>query len=118
MYEIGNIIPRIIWSMAAAPENGVPILFTKIDLKDGYWRMIFNKDSSWNFAFAYILRTETEVTDNDVKLVIPHALQMEWLESPLFFCAATETARNVDNKYFSENKPMQPHQDEDIVVDI
>ena len=34
--ELGNIIPRIIWSMARAPNIGVPILFSKIDLKDGY----------------------------------------------------------------------------------
>ena len=36
MFELGNVIPRIIWEMAKAPENGIPLLFTKIDLKDGY----------------------------------------------------------------------------------
>ena len=31
MYELGNIIPRIIWNMAKAPDTSVPILFSKID---------------------------------------------------------------------------------------
>ena len=33
MLELGNVIPRLIHAMAAAPYNGVPLLFTKIDLK-------------------------------------------------------------------------------------
>ena len=36
MYELGNVIPQIIWQMALTPNNGVPILFSNIDLKDGY----------------------------------------------------------------------------------
>ena len=43
MYELGNVIPRIIWQMALAPDTGVPILFSKIDLKDGYWRMVVDE---------------------------------------------------------------------------
>ena len=34
MYKLGNVIPRIIWTMATSPDNGVQILFSKIDLKD------------------------------------------------------------------------------------
>ena len=43
MYELGNVIPCIIWQMTSALENGVPLLFTKIDLNDGYWRMVVVK---------------------------------------------------------------------------
>ena len=35
MYELGNVIPRIIHTMAAAPNTGIPFLFSKVDLKDG-----------------------------------------------------------------------------------
>jgi len=28
MYKLDNIIPRIIWTMATSPDNGVPILFS------------------------------------------------------------------------------------------
>jgi len=34
-----------------------------------------------------------------VKLVIPTLLQMGWIESPPYFCAASETARYVTENY-------------------
>jgi len=114
MYELGNVIPRFIWAMANAPENGVPLLFTKIDLKDGYWRMVVDKREVWNFA--YVLPPEK--SDDEVMLVIPNPLQMGWSESPAFFCAATETARDVADEYFELTEPIRPHPSEDIVVNI
>ena len=70
MYELGNVIPRIIWSLARAPDTGVPILFSKIDLKDGYWRMIVNEHEVWNFA--YVLQSLNK--DDPIQIVIPNAL--------------------------------------------
>ena len=52
MYELGNVIPQIIWQMTLVPKNGAPILFSKIDLKDGYWRMVVNEHDAWNFAYV------------------------------------------------------------------
>jgi hypothetical protein len=74
MYELGNVIPRIIWAMATAPDTGVPILFSKIDLKDGYWRMVVNSHEAWNFA--YVLPPAHP--DDPPELVVPDALQMGW----------------------------------------
>ena len=74
MYKPSNIIPRSIWAMATAPDTGVPILFSKIDLKDGYWRMVVNSNEAWKFA--YLL---TPVNPDDPpELVVPDALQMGW----------------------------------------
>ena len=88
MYELGNVIPRIVHTIAHMPNPHIPILFAKIDLKDGYWRMVVNALDAWNFA--YVLPTIKPTTDPE--LVIPDSLQMGWSESPPFFCAATETA--------------------------
>ena len=71
MYELGNVILQIILNMVTAPNTGVLIFFFKIDLKEGYWHMIFNEKDLWNFA--YVLPTEN--ADNDAYLVIPYALQ-------------------------------------------
>ena len=68
--------------MARAPDTGVPILFSKFDLKDGYWRMVVDEDKAWNFA--YVLPPKND--DDPIMLVIPNALQMGWSESPPFFC--------------------------------
>ena len=43
-YELGNVIPRLIWQMALAPDTGVPILFSKIDLNDGYVLEVYIED--------------------------------------------------------------------------
>ena len=114
MYELGNVIPRIIWAMARAPDTGVPILFSKIDLKDGYWRMVVNEDDAWNFAYVLPTLNNTD----EIQLVIPNALQMGWSESPAFFCAATETARDLADSYYSEDKHMTPHEDEKTIMKI
>ena len=43
---------------------------------------------------------------------------MGWSESPPFFCAATETARDIAESNFSSPTTQQAHPMEDIVFDI
>ena len=52
-------------------------------------------------------KTQTTSLD-DIEIVIPHALQMGWSESPPFFCAATETARDIIETYYN-TFPNIPH---------
>ena len=68
-------------------------MFAKLDIKDGYWRMSVEKGAEWNFA--YILPATASQSIKDAELAIPPAAQMGWKESPAFFCAAWETARDV-----------------------
>ena len=37
MAELGNVLPRLIYAVATAPDARGPILFSKLDIKDGYW---------------------------------------------------------------------------------
>lgn len=76
-----------------APDAQGPILFSKLDIKDGYWRMVVPEDEEWNFA--YVLPKQHP--DEPTQLVIPSSLQMGWTDSPAYFCAASETARDVAN---------------------
>ena len=78
--------------------------------------MVVKDDSAW--SFAYIPPSETEVGKKDIELIIPNTLQRGWLESPPFFCASNKAARDVGNKYSTDNTPMQSHLDEDIIMDI
>jgi hypothetical protein len=87
--ELGKVLPRIIDFMATAPQ-GQTVMFSKIDLSDGFWRMIVNQDDCWNFAYVM-----PDPPGSPIRLVIPHALQMGWTESPGYFCAATETGRDL-----------------------
>ena len=114
MYELGNVIPRIIWAMALSKDKTTPFMFTKVDLKDGYWRMAVNEHDAWNFA--YVLPGAGP--DDPVQLVIPDALQMGWSESPPFFCAATETARDIIDEKMRNNVVVPEQPMENIMMDI
>ena len=35
--ELSNILPCLIYTVTTAPNNQGPILFSKLDIKDGYW---------------------------------------------------------------------------------
>ena len=69
--------------------------FSKLDVKDGFWQMVVEKDSAWNFAYVLPSEDGTVPALQDIELVVPDALQMGWCESPPFFCTASETARDV-----------------------
>jgi hypothetical protein len=73
------------------PRGRRPILFSKLDIKDGYWRMVVPEDNEWHFAHVLPKASLDEPTN----LVIPSSLQMGWCDSPAYFCAASETALDV-----------------------
>jgi hypothetical protein len=52
MAELGNILPRLIYTVATADDAQGPVLFSKLDIKDGYWRMVVLEEDEWNFAYV------------------------------------------------------------------
>ena len=80
---------RIIHAFAEVDPN-VNVFMAKWDIKDGFWRMDCEKGEEWNFAYV-LPQPEGE----PIKLVIPTLLQMGWVKLPPYFCAATETTRDV-----------------------
>ena len=114
MYELGNVIPRLVHAMATTTDHTTPFMYTKVDLKDGYWRMVVNPGDAYNFA--YVLPPAKPTTDPE--LVIPESLQMGWSESPAFFCAATETARDEAHRTAFLPIHFPAHQMEDIIMAI
>jgi hypothetical protein len=79
----------------ATADPDTPIFFTKIDIKDGYWRMRVCNEGKWNFTYTLPPLSPT----HELILVICLALAMGWLDSPPFFCAVTETARDIMHEY-------------------
>src|SRR5687767_5701392 len=92
MQELGKVLPRIIYTLANAP-NGPPALFVRLDIKDGFWRMVVPPEAKFNFA--YVLPTPPGGDPSDIQIVVPSLLQMGWTNSPPYFCTATKTARNI-----------------------
>ncbi len=66
----------------------------KWDIKNGFWKMDAEEGAEWNFL--YVL---PQHLGQPSYLVVPTLLQMGWVESPPFFCAASEMARDVAQDY-------------------
>jgi hypothetical protein len=98
MAQLGNVLPRLICFVATAPVERGPLVFSKLDIKDGYWRGVVRQDEEWNFA--YVLPPATP--DEPIQLVIPSSLQMGWTDSPSYFCAASKTGRDVAESLVNE----------------
>jgi hypothetical protein len=93
--QLGHVLSRVIHAMAeAAEEEDTKVFMCKFDIKDGFWRMNCKSGEEWNFA--YVLPQEE---GKPVKLVIPKSLQMGWVESPPYFGAGSETARDIAEQY-------------------
>ena len=92
--QIGSALPRIIHAFAAV-EDSDKIFMAKWDIKDGFWRLDCAQGEEWNFAYVQ----PSSVGSDDICLVIPTSLQMGWIESPPYFCTASETAQDVAAQY-------------------
>jgi len=91
--QLGHELARIIVAVAEADESE-SIFFAKWDIKDGFWRMVCREGAEYNFAYVM-----PQPPGEPVRIVIPTSLQMGWVESPGYFCTASETARDVAEKY-------------------
>ncbi len=70
------------------------IFMAKWDVKDGFWQMDCRKGEQWNFVYVLL-----QSPGSPVILVVPSSLQTGWVELPPFFCAATETSRDIALQY-------------------
>ena len=116
MAQLGWVIKRIITTMAHNYNTNKPFFFSKCDIKDGFWRMNVSLDDAWNFCYVIPSQQNKASSLDDTNIVVPHALQMGWAESPPFFCAATETARDVIQQYFNSCQIIPPHPLEHVMT--
>ena len=117
MSELSRVLPRLIYAIATAPEQRGPLLFSKLDDKDGYWHMVVKLDDEWNFT--YVLPKLTP--DEPMQLVIPLCLQMGWCESASYFCAASETAWDIGKTLVTQRMgslPAHPLEEYLVLLDL
>ena len=102
--QLGKILPRLFEYLLDAPA-ATPLLFSKIDLSDGFWRMKVLEDQKWNFSYVM-----PEKEGERTRIVVPSALQMGWCQSPSFFCTATEAANEVTTRARETKHKFGPSQ--------
>ncbi len=91
--QLGHSLTCIIHAFAKAEDNA-HIFIAKWDIKDGFWRMDAEEGAEWNFSYVLPQRP-----GQPSYLIVPTSLQMGWVESPPFFCVASETVRDVAHDY-------------------
>ena len=91
--QLGHALTRIIHVFAEV-EDDARIFMAKWDIKNGVWRMDAEEGAKWNFL--YVL---PQHPGQPSYLVVPTLLQIGWVESPPFFCVASEKARDVAQDY-------------------
>ena len=115
MAQLGTSVKRVVCSMANNYDSSRPFIFTKLDIKDGFWRLAVNDDDAWNFC--YVLPSEKKLDSlDDIEIVVPNSLQMGWTESPPYFCAASETARDVIELILPRAASLSHHPLEDLMM--
>jgi len=101
--EIGKVLHRLLHFMKMT-RAGKWILFSKLDISDGFWRLVVRKEDSFNFAFVL-----PQLPGQPTRIVVPSAVQMGWVESPSYFCAVTETARDITQHLIDTDASLPAH---------
>eukprot|EP00957_Ditylum_brightwellii_P187042 14244709-Ditylum_brightwellii.AAC.1 len=83
MVQLGQILHRMIHLMTIHYNRGIPFKSTKLVIKDVFQRMTVNDDDTWNFCCVLPTLKDMIYLD-DIEIVIPNSLQMEWCKSLSF----------------------------------
>ena len=94
----------------------MPFYFSKLDVKDGFWQMVVTPEDARNFTYVLPPKDSTQQQLEESELVVPEALQMGWCESPPFFCATSETARDVIEHFFDSKTTVPKHKFEHYMM--
>ena len=108
--EIGKVLHRLLHFMKMT-RAGKWILFSKLDISDGFWRLVVRTEDSFNFAFVL-----PQLPGQPTRIVVPSAVQMGWVESPSYFCAVTETARDITQHLINTNASLPAHPIENLMA--
>ena len=109
MVQLGSVLKQIIYKMGTNFDPSQPFMYSKADIKDGFWRLMVSSENAWHFCYV-LLPLQGTVHLDDMEIVVPHVLQMGWCESPPLFCTATETARDVIQTLATKiSSPLPPH---------
>jgi hypothetical protein len=92
-------------------QAGLWIYFSKQDISDWFWQLMVQPEDSYNFAYVI-----PQLPGKPIKIVVPSALQMGWVESPSYFCTVTECARNLTQHLINSKTDLPHHPIEDLMT--
>ena len=94
MIQLGSCLKRLVSQMADSwdGDSSHPWMFSKLDIKDGFWRMAVNHNEAWNFCYVLPALTPLKSID-DIELVVPNSLQILMLR-PLLLLILKKNAES------------------------
>ncbi len=112
--EVGKVLPRLMHYMRDTPM-GLHMLFSKLDISDGCWRLIVREADIFNFA--YVLPQEA---GEPCRIVVLATVQVGWVKSPSHFCRVTESARDLTQLFvdIAVSLPHDPIEDTMTIADV
>jgi hypothetical protein len=91
-------------------QEGLYILLSKLDISNGFWRLVVQEADSYNFA--YVLPQQDR---EPIQIVVPSAVQIGWVESQPLFCAVTKLARDLTQHLIDNRVCLPAHPLEDKI---
>lgn len=108
---LGTAMPALLMFMRDVSDQW-EIDWQKVDLSDGFWRMIVEAGEEYNFVYQLPRRPG----DTETHYVVPSSLQMGWKNSPAYFSYATEAGRELIKRVLAltlDTGMTEPHRHED-----
>jgi hypothetical protein len=105
--QFGKALERVLHKIQTADPRHGPVYLCKIDVADGFYRVDLEAATAPTLAVILPHR------ENEQPLVaIPLSLPMGWVESPPYFCAASETIADIANRDIHKRFP--PHRLDEV----
>ena len=86
--QLGHVLPHLVHAIATSLDEQGPWVFMKLDIKDGFWRLMVPTEDEYSFCYVLPQMDPEQPT----QIVVPSALQMGWTGSMDFFSSASETS--------------------------
>ena len=100
--QFGRALERVLHKIQSADPRHGPVYLCKIDVADGFYRVDLEAATAPTLAVILPHRAEEPPL-----VAIPLSLPMGWVESPPYFCAASETIADIANRDIHKRFP--PH---------
>ena len=68
-----SALKQIIAAVADGQQEDKKFLFSKLNIKGGFWLMVVSTEDAWNFCYI-IPNDESNASIDDTRIVVPNAL--------------------------------------------
>ncbi len=114
--QFGRTLERSLFTIRHANPRYGPVHQAKVDLSDGFYRERLNVQDIPHLGVAF-----PTYEGEEPMVAFPLVLPMGWIESPPWFCAATETVADLANALPADQEfPVHFHAElsENLTLDI